>query len=184
MAPRSQHPRHPSGTVRDRATAGSPPASTPIGRRPLSGVRAVANRVHRGADRVRARQVLQRDGRLAALPRSVDQRHRARLRPGLHVRRRRDRDPRRPRRRAQAPLRRLHRRGLAGRNRDQPADRAPASTTSRCATSGSCSRPSPSPASLRSTTRRCDSDATERLPPGRSHREPARASSPTFLRRR
>ena len=42
-------------------------------------------------------------------------------------------------RRAQAPLRRLHRRRLAGRHRHQPADRLRASTTSPCATSGSCS---------------------------------------------
>ena len=61
-------------TARRRPRRGRP------ARPALPGVRAAAARVHRRADRLRARQVLQRAGRLADLPRPLDRRHRPRLR--------------------------------------------------------------------------------------------------------
>src|SRR3954447_22487580 len=61
-------------------------------------------------------QVLQPHGRLAELPRPVDQRHRARAGPRIHVPRRRSRDPGGLPRGNQAALRRPGDRGLAGGN--------------------------------------------------------------------
>src|SRR3954454_746471 len=80
----------------------------------LPGVRPAPDRVHRRADRLRPGQVLQRHGRLAELPRPVDQRHRARVGPGLPVPHRRHRDPGGLPRGNQASLRRPGGRGLAG----------------------------------------------------------------------
>ena len=56
-----------------------------LARSPLSGLRADAPHLHRRADRVRPRQVLQRAGALAELPGALDQQHRAGLGTGLHV---------------------------------------------------------------------------------------------------
>ena len=62
------------------ARRGHPPGRRGAQRARLPGVHAPARRVHRRADRLRPRQVLQRHGRLAAVPGTVDQRHPARQR--------------------------------------------------------------------------------------------------------
>ena len=133
-----------------------------LARPPLSGLLPPATGVHRRADRLRPGQVLQRPGRLAHLPGALDQRHRARQRPGLHVLRRRHRDPRRASSSRSSPATAPTSSPAGWPASSSTCSPTPASTTSPCATSGSCSPRSPSPASRPSTTPRCGSAATER----------------------
>jgi len=73
-----------------------------LARRPLPGFQSHAADICRRSDCVRDRQIRQRPVRLARLSRAMDQRHRSGHGSGVHVPRRRDRDPRRDHRRTQA----------------------------------------------------------------------------------